>query len=215
MVYVIVAIRFSVTKREQAEGRIRGVVTIELVVRKGQLVLCPKCGRMCKRHDQKWREWRRLDLMQWRTLLRAAVPRANCPEHGVPQVEMPWAESHGRQTAALEMAVIDDLKLMSMQAAARKHGLGGSQVSRIMERAVARREQRHPKRIGMDETSFQKRHEYVTLVTDHDPDRGRRGTVLHVADGKDSNAIEGFFRSWARPAAQGSRPSRWISRRPA
>ena len=34
----------SVTKQEQAEGRIRGVVTIELVVRKGQLVPCPKWG---------------------------------------------------------------------------------------------------------------------------------------------------------------------------
>ena len=94
--------------------------------------------------------------------------------------------------------MIDDLKLMSMQAAARKHGLGGSQVSRLMERAVARglarRERRHPKRIGIDETSFQKRHEYVTLVTDHDPARGRRGTVLHVADDKGSNAIEGFFK---------------------
>ena len=188
----------SVTKREQAEGLSCGVVTIELAIRKGQLVPCPKCGRMCKRHDRKWREWRHRDLMEWRTLLRAAVPRANCPEHGVHQIDVPWAESHGRQTVALERAVIDDLKLMSMQAAARKHGLGGSQVSRLMERAVARglarREQRHPKRIGIDETSFQKRHEYVTLVTDHDPARGRRGTVLHVADGKDSNAIEGFFK---------------------
>ena len=63
-----------------------------------------------------------------------------------------------------------------------------------MARGLARREQRHPKRIGMDETSFQKRHEYVTLVTDHGPARGRRGTVLYVADGKDSNAMEGFFK---------------------
>ena len=109
----------SVTKREQAEGLSCGVVTIELAIRKGQLVPCPKCGRMCKRHDQKWRERRHRDLMEWRTLLRVAVPRANCPEHGVHQVEVPWAETHGRQTAALEMVVVDDLKLMSVQAAAR------------------------------------------------------------------------------------------------
>ena len=73
----------SVTKREQAEGLGCGVVTIELAIRKEQLVPCPKCGRMCKRHDRKWREWR--------TQLRAAVPRANCPEHGVHQIDMPWA----------------------------------------------------------------------------------------------------------------------------
>jgi transposase len=42
---------------------------------------------------------------------------------------------------------------------------------------LARRAIEAPERIGVDETSFQKRHEYVTAVVDLD-----RPRVLHVAD---------------------------------
>ena len=43
-----------------------------------------------------------------------------------------------------------------------------------------------PQRIGVDETSFQKRHEYVTVVNDLD------GHVLHVADGRGKESLEEF-----------------------
>ena len=75
---------------------------------------------MGKRHDLKQREWRDLDLLGWRTVLRAAVPRANCPTHGIHQIQVPWAESHSRQTMRLESAVIEDLLEMNLQAVARK-----------------------------------------------------------------------------------------------
>lgn len=39
----------------------------------------------------------------------------------------------------------------------------------------------------MDETSFQKRHEYVTVVND------QAGRALYVADGRDTEALDGFF----------------------
>ena len=71
-------------------------------------------------------------------------------------------------------------------------GLTWDQVSGIEERAVARglarRERVAPKRIGVDETSFQKRHEYVTIVTDLDGSR-----VLHVADGRGKVSLNAFF----------------------
>jgi transposase len=44
---------------------------------------CPECGAMCALHDhQPDRQWRHLDTCQYRTILRAAPPRSNCPEHG-------------------------------------------------------------------------------------------------------------------------------------
>ena len=46
------------------------------------------------------------------------------------------------------------------------------------------------KRIGVDETSFQRRHEYVTIVTDLDSSR-----VLHVADDRKRESLESYFRS--------------------
>ena len=41
--------------------------------------------------------------------------------------------------------------------------------------------------MGVDETSFQKRHEYVTVVNDLE------GRVLYVADGRSQTALDGFF----------------------
>ena len=66
------------------------------------------------------------------------------------------------------------------------------QVDGIMQRAVrrglARREPVQLRFIGVDETSFQKRHEYVTIVSNLD-----KSTVLYVADGHKKASLEGFF----------------------
>ncbi|MDE0218750.1 MAG: hypothetical protein OXJ90_05745 [Spirochaetaceae bacterium] len=41
----------------------------------------------------------------------------------------------------------------------------------------------------MVETSFQKRHEYVTVIND------LNGNVLHVADGRGKGSLEEFYNS--------------------
>ena len=57
--------------------------------------------------------------MQYRTLVRAEVPRVRCPEHGVQQVRVPWAESQSRLTALFEAMVIDCLPVARFAAVAR------------------------------------------------------------------------------------------------
>ncbi|MFN5322613.1 MAG: transposase family protein [Planctomycetota bacterium] len=37
------------------------------------------------------RTWRHLDLMQFETILRARVPRSDCPSCGVKTTTVPWA----------------------------------------------------------------------------------------------------------------------------
>ena len=73
-------------------------------------------------------------------------------------------------------------------------GLSWDEVDGIMQRAVQRglerREVQAPQRIGVDETSFQKRHEYVTVVNDLD------GHVLHVADGRGKESLEEFYKQF-------------------
>lgn len=53
---------------------------------------CPECGVGCVMKDYlPERSWRHLDVMQFETVLRAWVPRADCREHGVKTVRVPWA----------------------------------------------------------------------------------------------------------------------------
>ena len=73
-----------------------------------------------------------------------------------------------RFTALFEAMVIDWLKVASFTAVARQCRLSWDQVAGIQGRAVRRGLSRRPvaaaTAIGVDETSFQRRHEYVTVV---------------------------------------------------
>ncbi len=153
---------------------------------------CSECGAEAPGYDSRVRRWRHLDTCQYRTILSAEVPRCNCPEHGVRQVSVPWGEAGSRFTALFEAVVIDWLKVTSTAAVVRNVGLTWDQVDGIMQRAVRRglerREVRPPTALGVDETSFKRRHEYVTVVQDQ-----QSGDVVHVADGRGRAALDAFY----------------------
>jgi transposase len=155
--------------------------------------VCPKCGRECPLHDhQHERSWRHLDTCQYQTLIHAAVPRTECPEHGVLTVQVPWAEPLGRFTLLFERLAIDWLRAASQQKVAERLGLSWDEVHGIMERAVARglkrREAEEVPYIGVDEKAFRKGHRYATLVVDL-----ARSRVLYVAADRKQSSLDGFW----------------------
>jgi transposase len=153
---------------------------------------CPECGERMTGYDHRRRRWRHLDTCQYKTIIEADVPRGECATHGVRQVDVPWAEERSRFTALFEALAIDWLRETSQSAVARRLKLTWAEVHGIMERAVerglARREKEPIPFLGVDETSFQKRHEYVTVVNDL---TGQR--VLYVADGRGKGSLDGFW----------------------
>lgn len=158
---------------------------------------CPACAERSPGYDTRRRRWRHLDTCQFQTILVADVPRVKCPKHGVTQISVPWAEPGSSFTALYEALVIDWLKEASISAAARRLKLTWDAVDGIMRRAVkrglARRDADLPgaaARMGVDETSFARRHEYVTVVTDLDTSK-----VLYVADDRTAGSLESYFGS--------------------
>lgn len=155
---------------------------------------CPACGKASPRYDSRRRSWRHLDTCQFKTLLVADIPRVECPEHGVVQVHVPWADPGSKFTALMEALIIDWLKEASIQAVARLLRLSWDQIDGVMQRAVARglkrRELGPLARLCIDETSFQKRHEYVTVVTDP-----ASSAVIYVADGRNQASLKPFWDS--------------------
>lgn len=168
-----------------------GEVQVEVAAESAAL-RCPTCEEAAPGYDTRSRQWRHLDTCQYRTIVRAQVPRVRCATHGVSQVVVPWAEEGSRFTALFEALVIDWLQEASLAAVSRRLKLSWDAVDGIMSRAVARglarRQITPPRRIGVDETSFQKRHEYVTVVCDLERDR-----VLHVADERTEASLAGFY----------------------
>src|SRR5947209_4185122 len=153
-------------------------VTVLLGRRAGAALLCPECRAACPGYDSQPRRWRHLDTCQFRTILAADVPRAACPEHGVRQVRVPWAEPNGRFTALFERLAIDWMTEAGRSATARQLGLSWAEADGIMQRAVDRGLARRPAEtvaaVGVDEKSFQGR-EFVTAMCDLAP-----GTVWHL-----------------------------------
>jgi transposase len=170
----------------------RQEVRLRLEIEAGAELRCPECDAACAGYDRRAREWRHLDTCQLKTILVAEVPRVTCPEHGVRQVKVPWGEPGSRFTAMFEALVIDWLLEASLSAVARQLGLTWDEVAgvqgRAVQRGLARRERVAPTRIGVDETSFQKRHEYVTVVTDH-----ATGAVVEVCQDRKQKTLEGYL----------------------
>ncbi|MCC7013297.1 MAG: transposase, partial [Planctomycetes bacterium] len=61
-------------------------------------------------------------------------------------------------------------------------------MQRAVRRGLDRRKLEAIARLGVDETSFQKRHEYVTVVSDL-----LRNRVLYVADERTHESLDGFW----------------------
>lgn len=166
-------------------------VIVRVEARKGDFA-CPKCGRKCSRYDHKLRRWRHLDTCQYKTTLEAEVPRVQCPACGVLQTLVPWAEPGSRFTALFEAVAIDWLLEANISAVSRRMGLSWDELDGIQQRAVCRglqrREEVKATYVGVDETSFQKRHEYVTVVTNIET-----GEVIHVADDRKQESLCAFY----------------------
>ena len=152
-------------------------VEIELGWQWGTAAKCPECGRECSIHDcAPERTWRHLDTMQFTTLLRARTPRAQCPEHGVKTMRVPWAAPQGRFTLLFERFAVDVLLASgSVSQGCALMGIGWETAQEIMRRAVERGLEQRPleglKHLGMDEKSFKRGQSYITLLTDLEQSR--------------------------------------------
>lgn len=164
--------------------------------REGTRFSCPECGERSPIYDRSERRWRHLDTCQFTTILCARVPRVECSEHGVKTVRVPWAEPGSRFTLLFERLAISWLREATPSAVARRLGLSWDEAEGIMQRAVRRGLIRRAAegastpvtRIGIDEKSFLKRHQYVSIVVDLE-----RTRVLHVADDRKAESLVPYF----------------------
>jgi transposase len=171
-------------------------VDIEVEHEPNKPVACPECRRVCNRHDHApQRTWRHLDVMQFTTQIKAKVPRCNCEEHGVLTLTPPWAEPGSHFTLLFEaFAVQILLASASVTQAADLLNLDWDSMQRIMDRAVARGMARRSTDgltyVGLDEKSFGKGQDYISVMVDHTKRR-----VLEVVPDRTTDAAEKLWES--------------------
>lgn len=177
-------------------------VEVRVGYREGTLWACPQSRERLPVHDHVERTWRHLDTCQFETLLHCRVPRLRLAEGSVWTVPVPWAEARSRFTALFEqMAVTVLLAARTLRQAAQWLRLDWDAVQRIMKRAVARgllrRSIAQVRHVGLDEKSFRRGQDYISVLVDIDV---RAPRVLEVAEGREQADAELLLEEL--PAAQ-------------
>ncbi|MGA7270030.1 MAG: ISL3 family transposase [Acidimicrobiia bacterium] len=169
-------------------------VTVRVRLRRRNLV-CPLChfvtaARYDTRPDPSW--WRHLDLGSWRLVIRAELRRLTCPSHGERTEAVPFARHGSRFTMDFEALVAWLATKMDKEAVRRLVRIDWDTVGRICQRVAASELDRERLDdlfdIGVDEVSWKKHHNYLTLVVNH-----RTGKVVWGAAGKNTKTLDGFF----------------------
>jgi transposase len=162
----------------------------------GQQWTCPRCQQplSCYDHAQE-RVWRHLDTCQFQTHLHARIPRVRCPEHGIGNVTVPWAEAWSRFTMLMECLIIDVLQQCStVTGACELLAVSWDEAFGVMQRAVVRGQGRKEDLpipyLGVDEKAFRKGHSYMTVVCDLE-----RSTVEYVGDDRTAESLAAYYQS--------------------
>lgn len=171
-----------------------GRVVVSVALRRRRLV-CPQCEYSTwSRHDTRPVEstWRHLDLGVWRLEVRARLRRLRCPTHGVHVEGVPFARAGARFTRDFEDLVGFLATTADKETICRLVRIDWDTVGRIIARVMD--DSLDPNRlqdlfeIGVDEVSWRKRHNYITLVSNH-----RTNKVVWGHEGRDTATLDGFF----------------------
>jgi transposase len=171
-----------------------GLLVVDVALRRRRLV-CPHCG-----YDTRWRydrrpvasTWRHLDFGSAIVTVAGQLRRLDCPGCGVVTEAVPFARprcgfTHDFEDVAAYLATKTDKTTI-----ARFLRIDWDTVGRICERVVAGGLDADRLdglvTIGVDEVSWKKHHNYLTLVTDH-----TSGKVVWGRSGKDTATLDAFF----------------------
>ena len=168
------------------------VVDVRLRAKKLTCPLCDHTTRAVYDTRRYLTSWRGLDFGPHTVFVRAALRRLECPQHGVRVQAVPFARHRSGFTRDFEDVAAFLATKTDKSTIARFLRIDWDTVGRICERVVD--EGLDPHRleglvnIGVDEVSWKKHHNYLTLVTDHDS-----GKVVWGRAGKDTATMDAFF----------------------
>jgi transposase len=176
----------------------KGRVEVYVGHASGQRFACPECGQELGVYDHlPQRSWRHLDSMQFMTYLHARPPRVNCPQHGVKQVRLPWAQAGSRFTNLFQALAITVLRATTVKHAGQILRISWDEAWHIMERAVLRGRAAKgnglPSLLGVDEKAIAKGHRYMTLVCDLE-----HATVEYVGEERREVSLKAYFEAFPR-----------------
>ena len=168
-----------------------GVIKVYIDFPRGSVFCCPACGKEVKAYDTTEKEWRHLSFFQYACYLVVRVPRIDCPADGILQIDVPWARDGANFTFLFESFAMILVRDMPVNKVSQIIQVDDNKLWRMMQyyTEAARKQEDYSEvtKIGVDETSKAKGHDYVSLFVD----LGKRRTIF-VAEGKGSETMTAF-----------------------
>jgi transposase len=167
-------------------------LNIHLDFLKGSQFSCPVCDQAdCAVHDTKEKSWRHLNFFQHETYMTARVPRIKCSNCGVRLINVPWARAGSEFTLLFEAYIMILAPSMPVKRIAELVSEHDTRLWRMIQHHVdeAREEADYSdvKKVGVDETSSKRGHNYVSLFVDLEKQK-----TIFATEGKDSATVELF-----------------------
>ena len=137
-------------------------------------------------HDYSdYRRWRHLNILQCKTFINAKIPRVKLKDGKITSVKVPWSDTGKHHTYLFERLVIDLLLASKNQTkTAEILCCSFNLVNSIMHNATARGLEKRDlnevyKQLSIDEKSFQKGHNYVSVLSSPE-----KGIVIDIVQGR-------------------------------
>ena len=184
---------WKITKIEFHEGG--GDIKVFVDFPRGSVFSCPACGKEVKAYDTTEKEWRHLNFFQYACYLVVRVPRTDCPDDGILQIDVPWAREGADFTFLFESFAMTLVREMPVNKVSKIIKVDDNKLWRMMQyyTEAARQQEDYSgvKQIGIDETSKAKGHDYVSLFVD----LAKKRTIF-VAEGKGSETMTAFVKDF-------------------
>lgn len=169
-----------------------GELHIHMDFYRGGRFSCSKCGvEDLPVHDTVDKTWRHLNFFQYKCYIHLRTPRTLCPECGQRLWIPPWGRKQSGFTLLFEAFVMALAKAMPVSQIAKIMGEHDTRIWRVIghhvKQVYEKKDFASVTKIGCDETSSRKGHNYVTIFADMDS-----GKVLFATKGKDSATVKAF-----------------------
>ena len=144
-----------------------------------------------KAYDTVEKEWRHLNFFEHECYLQARVPRIKTPDNKVHLIMPHWSGLQNGFTLLFEALIIQLAKGMPVHQVCQLVNISDykvwSNLDKYTESTRELSDYSRVTKVGMDETSIAKGHDYVTLFVDLEKKK-----TIFVAEGKDNLTVKAF-----------------------
>jgi len=189
---------------EESDGQSK-ILYVDIDFEAGSEFPCPSCGKPCKAYDSEVKRWRHMNFWQHATYLSARVPRVDCPEHKVRQVEVPWARAGSGFTLMFEALVLALAREMPVSAIGALMGEHDTRLWRIVRHYVGEAHAAQVwgliRAVAIDETATRKGQRYATVVVEIDLELKSKARLLFMPPERTAASVGQFAEAMAAHGA--------------